>query len=147
MAERGNGTPVTPSAVNWPDQRSNERPGSFYQNEVGALLPEPFPPPFTPMPAPSLDRLRREYVAGGGWAWYGQVARTLPNWIDDISAQFGDDIYDRMLYDPQIAAISQIFKASILETGLTLTSAVRSRSDPDYDLAAEIADEAARMFP
>jgi hypothetical protein len=98
------------------------------------------------MQAPSLERLQREYVAGGGWAWYGQVARTLSNSIDDATADFGDDLYERMLHDPQIAAVVNIFKASILETGLTMTSAVRSRSDPDYDTAAEIADEAAHMI-
>jgi len=98
------------------------------------------------MEPPSLDRLQREYVAGGGWAWYGQVARTLPNAIDDATADFGDDLYERMMYDPQVAAVVNIFKASILETGISLTSAVRSRSHPDYDIAAEITNEAAHMI-
>lgn len=147
MAENGrNGTLIQPSAGNWPDQRAGQWPGSYYQNELGKLLPEPFPPPFPPMAAPSLERLQREYVAGGGWAWYGQVARTLPNAIDDATADFGDDLYERMMFDPQVAAEINIFKAGILETGLTLTSAVRSRSDPDYEVAAEIADEAAHMI-
>jgi hypothetical protein len=145
MAESKNGT-ITPSAGNWPDQRAGQWPGSYYQNELGKLLPEPFPPPFPPMEAPSLDRLTREYVAGGGWAWYGQVARTLPAAIDDATADFGDDLYERMMYDPQVAAVVNIFKASILETGIALTSAVRSRSHPDYDIAAEITDEAAHML-
>jgi hypothetical protein len=138
VAEARNGSVITPSAGNWP--------GTFYQNELGKLLPEPFPPPFPEMPPPDLARLTREYVAGGGWAWYGQVARTLPNAIDDITAEFGDDLYERMMYDPQVAAVTQIFKASILETGLTMTSAVRSRTDPNYELAAEIADEAEHML-
>lgn len=145
MAER-NGTRITPSAGNWPNQRAGQSPGSYYQNELGRLLPEPFPPPFPPMEPPTLERLSREYVAGGGWAWYGQVARTLPNAIDDVAADFGDDIYERMMFDPQVAAVTQIFKASILESGLTLTSAVRSRSEPDYELAAEIAAEAEHMM-
>lgn len=121
-------------------------PGNQAQNELGKLVPEPFPPPFPPMPAPSLERISREYVAGGGWAWYGQVARTLPNAIDDVTADFGDDLYERMLFDPQISAVSTIWKASVLETGLHLTSAIRSRSDVDFELAAEIADEASHMI-
>lgn len=146
MAEsRGSGVAVTPSAGNWPDQRAGQWPGSYYTNELGQLLPEPFPPPFPPMAPPALERIQREYVAGGGWAWYGQVARTLPNAIDDATADFGDDLYERMMYDPQVASTVNLFKAAILETGMTLTSAVRSRSDPDYDIAAEIADEAAHM--
>lgn len=137
MAEGRNGT-ATPS--------SSQSPGTFYQNELGTALPEPFPAPFPAMAPPSLQRLQREYVAGGGWAWYGQVARTLPNAIDDVTADFGDDLYERMMYDPQISAVTQVFKASILETGLNLTSAVPKRSYPDFDLAAEIADEATRMM-
>lgn len=148
MAERrSNGRSLPPPTGSAPSgtNRPANWPGSFMQNELGTLLPEPFPPPFPELQVPSLSRLQREYVAGGGWAWYGQVARTLPNAIDDVTADFGDDLYERMLFDPQVSAVATIFKASILETGLTLTSAVRSRSDPDYEIAAEIADEAQRM--
>lgn len=115
-------------------------------SSTGTMRADPFPPEFPALPAPDLNRLRREYVAGGGWAWYGQVARTLPNAIDDVTSDFGDDLYDRMLYDPQVAAVSTVWKASILESGINLTSAIKSRSDPDYELAAEIADEAAHMI-
>src|SRR5579871_2036028 len=109
MAEsRSNGTLVQPSAGNWPDQRAGQWPGSYYQNELGRLLPEPFPPPFPAMEPPSLERISREYVAGGGWAWYGQVARTLPNSIDDATADFGDDLYERMMFDPQVASVINI---------------------------------------
>lgn len=147
MAERKNGPPRTGSAPSG-QNRPASYPGTFMQNQAGpgTLLPEPFPPPFPPLEAPSLERLQREYVAGGGWAWYGQVARTLPNAIDDVTADFGDDLYERMLFDPQISAVNTVWKASILESGLNLTSAIRSRNDPDYEIAAEIADEAAHMI-
>lgn len=107
---------------------------------------DPFPPPFPPMEQLGLEQLRREYVAGGGWAWYGEVARTLPQAIDDVTGDFGDDLYDRMLFDPQIAAVTTIFKAGILETGLYLDSSVRSRYEPDFELASEICNEAQRMI-
>lgn len=145
MAER-NGGPAKPPSTGSAPSGQNRPAGFIPNNELGRLLPEPFPPPFPAMDAPSVDRLSREYVAGGGWAWYGQVARTLPNAIDDVTADFGDDLYDRMLFDPQISAVNTVWKASILESGLNLTSSVRSRGDPDYDLAAEIADEAAHMI-
>jgi hypothetical protein len=158
MAERRSGTPANPTPTGGPPKapfspstpgnagRGNvNAPGTYMQNELGRVLPEPFPPPYPPLAEPSLDRLTREYVAGGGWAWYGQVARTLPNAIDDVTADFGDDLYERMLFDPQVSAVSTIFKASILESGLDMTSAIKSRSNPNFDLAAEIADEAARM--
>lgn len=142
-------TPLKPNGTN-PTSYPTLNAGSpqaraSIQNEVGTI-PDPFPQPFPPMESPGLDQLRREYVAGGGWAWYGQVARTLPNAIDDVTADFGDDLYERMLFDPQVSAVSTIFKASILETGLTLTSAVKSKTHVDFDLAAEIANEAESMI-
>src|SRR5215469_18887541 len=146
MAERRSGTPASPTPSGGPPKapfspstpgnagRGNvNAPGTYMQNELGRVLPEPFPPPYPPLAEPSLERLVREYVAGGGWAWYGQVARTLPNAIDDVTADFGDDLYERMLFDPQVSAVSTIFKASILESGLDMTSAIKTRSNPNYD--------------
>jgi len=105
------------------------------------------PPPFPELTPPTPVQLQKEYVAGGGWGWYGgRTARTLPNAIDDIATDFGDDIYDRMMLDGQIAACVIVYKASILETGPAFTSVVTDQSDPEYDLAKEITDQAIRMI-
>lgn len=90
--------------------------------------------------------LIREYVAGGGMSWYGNQVRALPPAIDDLTNDFGDDLYDRMMLDPQVSACMTILKASILEDGLHLTPAVEDADDPDYDLATEIMDEAEAMI-
>ena len=103
------------------------------------------PPPFPELVPPTKLQLTREYVSGGGWGWYGgRTARTLPNPIDDITADFGVDLYDRMLVDPQVAACINVYKASILETGPSITTAIPDKTNPEYDLAKEICDQAYR---
>jgi hypothetical protein len=101
-----------------------------------------------PVAAPGPRDLTRESIAGGSLAYVGNYARALPTYIDDISRDFdlGDSVYARMSVDPQIAAALSIFKASILEDGVTFAPAVEDADDPDYDLATEISDECERMW-
>lgn len=92
--------------------------------------------------------LEREYTAGGSWPWASSqnALRTLPNAIDDVTQDFGDDIYERMLFDPQVSACTQVMKAGILENGPAISSAVSEKEDVNYDLAKMLADEAEDMF-
>ncbi len=92
---------------------------------------------------------RLEYVAGGtggSMAWYANYIRSLPWAIDDITGDFGDDLYDRMLLDPEVAANVNALKAAILEDGVTLTSAIEEEDDPDYEQAQTICDVATDML-
>jgi hypothetical protein len=94
-------------------------------------------------------QLQREYVAGASPGWfYGQTtyATALTHALDDVEADFGDDIYMKMSVDPQISACITVFKAGILEGGLDLTSPISDGEDPDFDLAKNITDEALKMF-
>jgi hypothetical protein len=99
-----------------------------------------------PVAAPGPRDLTRESIAGGSYAYIGAYAKALPSYVDDVSRDFGDDIYDRMSVDPQIAAALTIFRASILEDGVTFAPAVEDADDPDYELATEINDECERMW-
>src|SRR5438270_770319 len=63
----------------------------------------------------------QEYVAAGDYGFYQNLTRSLPWAIDDISTDFGDDVYDRMLHDPQILSCLNVLKAGILEDGINLT--------------------------
>lgn len=96
------------------------------------------------------SRLRREYVSGGRLAWLGlngtKTERVLPWAIDDISASFGDDIYERMLRDPQIAACIQVYKSSIIEEGASLSSPIDDPDDPNVEVARELNKAAIAMF-
>lgn len=93
-------------------------------------------------------QLSREYVAGGNLGWFSPLGygRALPHSVDDIEGDLGDDLYVKMAWDPQIAACLSVFKAGILEGGLDLSPAIDDATDPEYDLAVGIAEEAETMF-
>lgn len=91
-------------------------------------------------------RATREYVAGGGPGWTQAAARTLPHPIDDLSLDFGNDIYAEMLKDAQVSAAVYVIKASILEDGLTLAPSIEDQTKPKYKKAVAIRDAAKRML-
>ncbi len=80
----------------------------------------------------------QEYVAGGQYTWYANYIRSLPWPIDDVTADFGDDLYERMLLEPQVSAGVEILKAAILEDGISLRNPIEEPSDPDYAAAQRI---------
>lgn len=87
--------------------------------------------------------LDQEYVVGGSfWWWRGQRARglALPHAVDEIAQDFGDDIYDRMELDSQVAACDIGLRAAVLEDGITLTPAVEEASKDGYEQAVELVD-------
>lgn len=87
----------------------------------------------------------REYVAaapGGIHALVGtrrQELRSLPWSFDDLTRDFGDDLYQRMQYDPQVTANLNVLKSAIIENGPQLAPAVRAEQD-GYDQASELVD-------
>jgi hypothetical protein len=86
-------------------------------------------------------------MVGAGPAALGRgKARALPHPIDDLSIDYGTDIYEEMLLDPQVAANVAILKASILEDGVNLAPAIEDQDDDRYELAVQIRDVARRMF-
>jgi hypothetical protein len=103
-------------------------------------------PPVPVVPPPTPRELTTEYVSGGAIAAYAALARTLPPAIDDLTTDFGDDLYERMMVDPTIAKCVAIFKAAILEDGIDLNPAITDDADPDYELATLIRDEAEAML-
>jgi hypothetical protein len=64
---------------------------------------------------------RDEYVSAGGYVWLPRFIRALPFYIDDLSRDFGDDIYDRMLLDSQVQACVNVRKAAVLADGVQLS--------------------------
>jgi hypothetical protein len=62
----------------------------------------------------------QEYVSGAGGtsaSWYAHTLRAWPWSIDDLTADYGDDLYERMLHDAHIAASINVLKAAIIEDG------------------------------
>ena len=78
-----------------------------------------------------------EYVAGALFNISSAFAEALPPYTDDISREFGPDIYDRMMTDPQVAGEVNSLILSALANGVTLTSA-RPDGDPEKPLADEV---------
>jgi hypothetical protein len=91
-------------------------------------------------------RAQREFVAGGGSGWWAAPARSLPHPFDDLTTDFGNDIYVEMMRDAQVAAAILVLKASILEDGVMLAPAVEDQSDSRYKRAVKIRDIAVRML-
>lgn len=79
---------------------------------------------------------REEYVAAGSYSSSMLAyARSLPDYIDDTTRDFGADLYERMGYDSQIAGDTATFKSSVLANGVQLLPAypAPSRGDTDAD--------------
>lgn len=84
---------------------------------------------------------KREYVAGGSAPWYSRdIYHTLPQYIDAKTRDFGHDLYERMMLDPQVASCVHILKMGILSQPLELAPAIADEADPQYARAAEIRD-------
>lgn len=84
------------------------------------------------------QRLSTESVAGGTGLYSRSSLRALPWAFDDLGSTFGDDIYQRMLIDPQVCAVVNTLRAAIIEEGVRLESPLSDSSADGYDLAREI---------
>src|SRR5262245_23048506 len=81
----------------------------------------------------------REYVAGSVSAFQSKrMLRGLPWAFDDLSRDFGDDSYDRMLLDPATRAVDGVLRSGIIEEGVTLACAVMDADADGYALGQEI---------
>jgi hypothetical protein len=65
-----------------------------------------------------------EYVSAGPRLWAVNYLRTLSWAIDDITADFGDDLYERMMMDPQVGADVDTYVLSVLADGMQFAPAV-----------------------
>lgn len=82
--------------------------------------------------------LTKEYVTSGKLGYY-PFFRALPPYNDDISREFGLEIYARMMTDPVVHASTQLVPISILANGYELVPSL-SREEPDYDVAVKMRD-------
>ena len=61
-----------------------------------------------------------EYVSAGGYVWLPRYIKALPFYIDDLSRDFGDDVYERMMLDAKVAAVTVVRKAAVLSQGIQI---------------------------
>ncbi len=67
---------------------------------------------------------KKEYVSGGWFGPLGSYLQSLPPWIDDITRDFGPDMYERMGRDPHLYGETLAYKSAVLSQGVRLTPAV-----------------------
>src|SRR5215510_816065 len=84
--------------------------------------------------------LATEYAVAATGLWSRTAWRTLPWAIDDITQDFGDDLYDRIDLDVYAHANKNVLKSSVIEEGVRLDSAVKDEAADGYALAQEIED-------
>jgi hypothetical protein len=92
-----------------------------------------------------------ETVAGGRLPWLLNIPKALPFQFDDLTNDFGDDIYAKMLLDPQVSACIETLKTAILADGITITPAVIGADNSGSKKAQKIADfissDLDRLYP
>ncbi len=81
-----------------------------------------------------------EYVSSQPNPLIGKYVQSLPAYIDDVTRDFGHDLYEKMMVDAQVFSCVQIFKLTIMAEGWSLAPAVSDQNAPDYQRSKEIAD-------
>lgn len=98
-------------------------------------------------PPPKKRDLTRDIVAGGSLpSYYDQARRALPPVIDDLTGELGDDLYERMLNDAQVAACINVLRSATLENGVVLRPAVDDADADGYDQSKELVARYERML-
>jgi hypothetical protein len=90
----------------------------------------------------------REYVAVGRQAWYAEYKQVLEHAIDDVARDFGNDVYERLLRDPQISSCVDTLKTAVLAGGLRINALELDDDAPENDaqLANTLADFCRRVI-
>lgn len=70
----------------------------------------------------------------------------LPEPFDDITRDYGIKIYEKMMLDSQVNSNIALFKASVIEEGLTIAPRVTSEEEDGFKKSKEIAEAANKMF-
>jgi hypothetical protein len=82
---------------------------------------------------------RYEYTSGHKGIFYSQYIKALGTYIDDLSQELGDDIYERMLTDPQISSCLKVWKVGVLSENGKIQSAIKDEKHPKYEQAQKVA--------
>lgn len=87
-----------------------------------------------------MTQLRREVVIGIDRNLSQRGLRGLPWAFDDLTREFDDAIYERMLFDPQVTACLNVLRSAVIEEGVRCECPVADADDDGYALGHEIAD-------
>lgn len=98
--------------------------------------PDPPPQPDDVTAAPDKQTLTSEYIAAAGGALGGGGVelyyRSLPPYIDDLTRDFGWDLYMRMLRDEAVGSGVDTLINGVMSDGVTLRPKVDDKKDQYY---------------
>lgn len=97
-------------------------------------------PPVGPVAHRPGANILKEYVSGEPRLFVSRFVKALPVYIDDITRDFGSDLYDRMTYDAQIYSCVNVLKKSVLSEKGRVVPAIKDQKHPRYQRAKEFAD-------
>jgi hypothetical protein len=105
------------------------------------MTPETSPPQAVPPAAQvSMNQLFTEFVAGGETPLLNALKRALPQWIDDLTADYGNDLYERMQKDSDVDSNLETLVFSILSDGIRIEPAIRPKGPGEEPDAAHDAN-------
>lgn len=98
------------------------------------------PPPIPNVPAPKIGvDPTKPYVAGRRDGFLAGYYAALPHSIDDVTRDFGDDLYERILNDAQASSCVQVLRLAACD-GYSIRPAVSDKKKPGYKESARIAE-------
>lgn len=130
--------PITVDPASLPGSRAVALPPKQTSGQMPAIPKRLTTPRQNTIPARAAD-MKRDYVAASLLRFFAGYLQSLPHPVDDIAADFGQDIYARMMHDPQVASTVNTLKHQALSAPLSLPC-MRQDSDGDYPMACEVRD-------
>lgn len=134
-------------------ERTAQRPVQHIDASVAGPMRGPSSPiPNIAPPQPNWvvrsAQLQAEYVSGGGYVFLANYIRSLPHYIDDTTRDLGDDLYERMLLDPQVASSIRLLKLSVLTQGIRLEPGLTADNlpaePPEEEIRSDLPHDIAR---
>lgn len=95
-----------------------------------------------------MSRADQEYVSGGQWPLLAQWIRSLPDYVDDLEASLGDDIYNKMDTDPIVNTSGRTLKLGMFNQGYQVRPKISKQEDPngEFEIANELSEFLKRNF-
>jgi hypothetical protein len=79
-----------------------------------------------------------EYVSGSPLTYLQNYYNALPQYIDDITADFQLAIYDNMLKDSQVTSAFESLRMGVLSSGINFPGRVQDEKDPNFAISEEV---------
>jgi hypothetical protein len=79
----------------------------------------------------------QEFISGGQFPWYAPMVQTLPPFNSDVEADFGPEIWDKILLDPHAYSGLMLLVISVFTSPITVVPASTSTDTDTENAQAE----------